>query len=161
MLMDNAAKGIKSAILNIDKVVEMVVNKFYIHNMMYNPDPFIKGDFKVVSKGAMGMLAKEQIQVRRNEFLAATNNPVDLQIIGVEGRAYLLRELAKGLNMDTDKLVPTVDAMRFKKEQIEAAMAAMQQQNQPQQIAGPAPADAQGNPPPEQTNLVQPQQAIQ
>lgn len=160
MLMDNAAKGIKSAILNIDKVVEMVVNKFYIHNMMYNPDPFIKGDFKVISKGAMGMLAKEQIQVRRNEFLAATNNPVDLQIIGVEGRAYLLRELAKGLNMDTDKLVPTVDAMRFKKEQIEQAMATLQQQQQPQ-LAAPAPADMAGNPPPEQTNLVQPQQAIQ
>lgn len=160
MLMDNAAKGIKSAIMNIDKVVEMVVKKFYIHNMMYNPDPFIKGDFKVVSRGAMGMLAKEQIQVRRNEFLAATNNPVDLQIIGVEGRAYLLRELANGLNMDTDKLVPTVDAMRFKKEQIEQAMAVMQQQQQPQ-LAAPAPADAQGNPPPEQMNLVQPQQAIQ
>lgn len=160
MLMDNAAKGIKSAILNIDKIVEMVVKKFYIHNMMYNPDPFIKGDFKVISRGAMGMLAKEQIQVRRNEFLAATNNPVDLQIIGVEGRAYLLRELAKGLSMDTDKLVPTVEAMRFKKEQIEQAMAVMQQQQQPQ-LAAPAPADAQGNPPPEQTNLVQPQQAIQ
>jgi hypothetical protein len=160
MLMDNAAKGIKSAIMNIDKIVEMVVHKFYIHNMMYNPDPFIKGDFKVISRGAMGMLAKEQIQVRRNEFLAATNNPVDLQIIGVEGRAYLLRELANGLNMDTDKLVPTVDAMRFKKEQIEQAMATLQQQQQPQ-LAAPAPADAQGNPPPEQTNLVQPQQAIQ
>lgn len=162
MLMDNAAKGIKSAILSIDKVVEMVIKKFYVHNMMYNPDPYIKGDFRVVPKGAMGLMAKEQIQVRRNEFLAATNNPVDLQIIGSEGRAYLLRELAKGLNMDTDKLVPTVEAMKFKQQQIEQAMQALQppqgQQPQPgqQQIAAPQGA---GGPPP--VNLVQPQQAVQ
>jgi hypothetical protein len=70
MLMDNAAKGIKSAILSVDKVVEKVVHKFYIHNMMYNPDPFIKGDFRVVSRGALGLLAKEQLQIRRNRIFA-------------------------------------------------------------------------------------------
>jgi hypothetical protein len=161
MLMDNAAKGIKTAIGQVDKVVEMVVNKFYIHNMMYNPDPYIKGDFKVVPKGAMGLLAREAVQVRRNEFLAATNNPVDLQIVGPEGRAYLLRELAKGLQMDTDKLVPTTEALKFKQQQIEQAMqtlAATQQQQAGQQ-ALPAPADAAGGPPP--VNTVQPQQATQ
>ena len=160
MLMDNAAKGIKSAINEVDRVVEMVVNRFYIHNMMYNPDPYIKGDFKVVSKGAMGLLAREAIQARRNEFLASTNNPVDLQIIGVEGRAYLLREMAKGLQMDTDKLVPTVEAMKFKQEQVQAAIQATQAQQQ-QQLPAPK-ADSgmpEGGPPP--VNTVQPQQAIQ
>lgn len=145
MLMDNAAKGIKSAIVNIDKVVSKIVHRYYIHNMMYNPDPYIKGDFKVVSKGAMGLLAREQIQIRRNEFLAATANPVDMQIVGADGRAYLLRELAKGLQMDTDKLVPTVQAMRFKQEQIQQAMQTLQAQ-QPQQIAAPTPTDPAGNP---------------
>ena len=155
MLMDNAAKGIKSAIGQVDKVVQMVVNRFYIHNMMYNPDPYIKGDFKVVAKGAMGLLAQEAIQVRRNEFLASTNNPVDMQIVGVEGRAYLLREIAKGLQMDTDKLVPTVEALKFKQEQIQQAMAAMQSQQQ-QQLPAPS---GNGGPPP--VNTVQPQQATQ
>ena len=158
MLMDNAAKGIKSAVSQVDKVVEMVVKRFYIHNMMYNPDQYIKGDFKVVPRGAMGLLAKEAIQVRRNEFLAATNNPVDMQIVGPEGRAYLLRELAKGLQMDTDKLVPTVEAMRFKQQQIQQAMATLQaQQPQQGQQQLPAPDGANaGGPPP--VNTVQPQQ---
>jgi hypothetical protein len=160
MLMDNAAKGIKNAITNIDKVVEMVVEKFYVHNMMYNPDPYIKGDFKIVPKGALGLIAREQIQVRRNEFLAATNNPVDLQIIGAEGRAYLLRELAKGLQMDTDKLVPSPEMVRFKQEQIAQAMQTLQA-TQPQQIAAPQQTDAAGNTAPDQLNTVQPQQAIQ
>ena len=117
MLMDNAAKGIKTAITRIDHVVTMVVERFYIHNMLYNPDPFIKGDFRVVAKGAMGLIAKEAVQTRRNEFLAATANPVDLQIVGMEGRAYLLRELAAGLQMDTDKIVPSPEMLKFKSQQ--------------------------------------------
>jgi len=159
MLMDNAAKGIKSSIVAIDRVVEMVVKKFYIHNMMYNPDPFIKGDFRVIAKGAMGLIAKEQIQVRRNEFLAATANPVDLQIVGPEGRAYLLREVAKGLQMDTDKLVPSVEMTKFKQQQIEQAMQTLQAQ-QPQ-LAAPAPTNPAGDTAPAPMNTVQPQQAVQ
>ena len=160
MLMDNAAKGIKAAILSVDHVVTMVVNRFYVHNMMYNPDPYIKGDFKIVARGAMGLVHKEQINVRRNEFLAATSNPVDLQILGPEGRAYLLREMAKGLQMDTDKLVPTVDMMKFKQEQIQQAMQA--QQMQQQQLPAPAEAGVGGDsaPPPADMNTVQPQQGI-
>jgi len=161
MLMDNAAKGIKNAIINVDKVTEMVIERFYVHNMMYNPDPYIKGDFKVMCKGAMGLIAREQIQVRRNEFLAATANPVDLQIVGPEGRAYLLRELAKGLQMDTDKIVPAPEYMKFKQEQIQQAMSQLQAAMPQQQIAAPAATDAAGNTAPEQVNTVQPQQAIQ
>jgi len=144
--MDNAAKGIKQAISNIDKVVAGVVHRFYVHNMMYNPDPFIKGDFTIVAKGAMGLLAKEQLQVRRNEFLAATSNPVDLQIIGPEGRAYLLREVAKTLQMDTDKLVPSTEALKHQTEtaQMQQALMQMQQMQQPQQA--PQTLDAAGNP---------------
>lgn len=156
MLMDNAAKGIKNAILYVDHVTTMVVDRFYVHNMMYNPDNSIKGDFKIVARGAMGLIHKEQVQVRRNEFLAATANPVDLQILGVEGRAYLLREMATGLQMDTDKLVPTPEMLKFRKEQIEAAMAQQQQQ----QLAAPAEEGVPGGPPPMDTNTVQPQQEI-
>ncbi|CAB4196272.1 hypothetical protein UFOVP1298_75 [uncultured Caudovirales phage] len=158
MLMDNAAKGIKAAILSIDHVVSMVVSRFYVHNMMYNPDPYIKGDFRVISTGAMGLVHKEQIQVRRNEFLAATANPVDLQIVGPQGRAYLLRELAKGLQMDTDKLVPSQEVLKFRQGQIEQAM--QSQIPGQQQLPAPAEAGPPGAPPPAPINTVQPQQEI-
>lgn len=146
MLMDNAAKGIKQAIANIDKVVAGVVHRFYVHNMMYNPDPFIKGDFTIVAKGAMGLIAKEQLQVRRNEFLAATSNPVDLQIVGVDGRAYLLREVAKTLQMDTDKIVPSPEMLKQKAESaaMQQAMAQMQMSQQAPQA--PQTLDPAGNP---------------
>ena len=78
------------------------------------------------------LIAKEQTQMRRNEFLAATGNPVDLQIVGQEGRAYLLREVAKGLRMDTDKIVKSPEVLKYDKDKIEQAMMAQMQQQQPQ-----------------------------
>jgi hypothetical protein len=126
MLMDNAAKGIKLAITRIDHVVTMVVDRYYVHNMLYSMDNFIKGDMKVVSKGALGLIAKEAIQQRRNEFLQAVTNPVDVSIIGPEGRSYLLREMAEGLQMDTDKIIPAPEMIKFKAEQ--AAVQQAQQQ---------------------------------
>lgn len=139
MLMDNAAKGIKQAISAIDVVIAGMVSRFYVHNMMFHPDNYVKGDFKVVAKGAMGLIQREQLAIRRNEFLAATANPVDLQILGPEGRAYLLRENAKSLQMDTDKLVPTVQMMKFKQDQA-------QQMQQMQQLPAPQTTDPAGNP---------------
>lgn len=144
MLMDNAAKGIKAAITSIDTVVSSLVERLYIHNMIYDSDASCKGDFKVIARGAMGLVAKEQLQVRRNEFLQATANPIDLQIIGPTGRAYLLRETAKTLQMDTDKLVPTTEQIAFRQEQ--AAQAQMMQMQQMQQQQAPATLDAAGNP---------------
>jgi len=131
MLMDNAAKGIKAAIATVDRAISGIVSRLYVHNMMYDEDTFTKGDFRVVAKGASGMIAREQLQLRRNEFLQATGNPVDMQIIGMEGRAYLLREVARSLQMDTDKLVPDQEVIKFRQEQ----MAAMQQIMAAQQAA--------------------------
>ena len=71
-------------------------------------------------------MAREAAQVRRTEFLAATANPVDMQIMGVEGRAAVLRETAKTLQMDTDKVVPDTDTLR-QKLQTEQALAQQQQ----------------------------------
>ena len=157
MLMDNASKGIKQAVSNIDKIVSGIVQRLYVHNMMYDSDPYIKGDFKVVAKGVIGLIHKEALQMRRNEFLQATANPVDLQIVGQEGRAYILREVARGLQMDTSKIVPDDNSLQEQRIQTLAQGMAQQmvqqfmqqaQAQQPQQIAAPAPeAPAPAEPP--------------
>lgn len=146
MLMDNAAKGIKQAIASIDRVVSGGVNRLYIHNMMYDPDIYIKGDYNVVAKGALGLVAKEQLQLRRNEFLQATANPVDLQIVGMEGRAHLLREVAASLQMDTDKIIKEPERLKFDAEKAAAVAQQMQAQQQMQQPEAPVGMDAAGNP---------------
>lgn len=139
MLMDNASKGIKQAISNIDRIVSGTVHRLYLHNMMYDDDPYIKGDYNIHARGAIGLIHKEQLQIRRNEFLAATANPVDLQILGTQGRAALLRELARGLQMDVDKLVPNEESIEDREIQTKAQAMAQQmlaqlQQAQPQQM---------------------------
>ncbi len=114
MLMDNAAKGIKAAIRNVDSAMSGVVHMLYIHNMLYHPDPFIKGDFKVSPRGALGVLVKESLRQARDLFMEKTANPIDLQIMGMEGRAYLLREQAQDLQLNTDKIIPSTEVLQHR-----------------------------------------------
>lgn len=127
MLMGNASKSIKQVISNIDiGVITPLLERLYDHNMQFSDDPDLKGDVHIIARGATSLVAKDTAQVRRNEFLMATANPVDMQIVGVEGRAAVLRETAKNLDMDVDKIVPPLNKLR----QQLAAQAMMQQQAQ-------------------------------
>jgi hypothetical protein len=56
---------------------------------------------------------KEAVQARRNEFLGLTANPIDTQIMGPQGRAALLREAAKGLDIDPAQIVPPLTQERL------------------------------------------------
>jgi len=138
MLMGNAGKAIKQVVANIDiGVVTPMLERLYDHNMQYSDDPELKGDVQIVARGASSLVNKETAQLRRNEFLAATANPIDMQIVGVEGRAAILRETAKNLDMDIDKVVPPMGKLQQKL----AAMQMMQTQQQgtppkPQQMGG-------------------------
>ena len=130
MLMENAAKGIKTAILALDTGIGETLTRLYNHLMIYDKDPSIKADAQVVATGVVATLMKDQIHARRSEFLAATLNSVDTQIVTPERRAYLLREQAKTLNVDVDKVVPDEDQMK----QQMAQMQQMQQMAQAQQM---------------------------
>ncbi|MFP3670459.1 hypothetical protein SB717_35820, partial [Priestia sp. SIMBA_032] len=88
MLMESANKGIKDAIRHIDRgVVRRVIEALWLFNMRYSDDNAIKGDCKVVARGANAMLQREQTLNARTQFLSFTNNPTDMQILGLEGRA--------------------------------------------------------------------------
>lgn len=112
MLMNSAAKGMKQVISNMDSgIFSPIVEMTYQWNMMYDPDPSIKGDAQVVARGASALIQREQLQMRRNEFLQTTANPIDLSITGKEGRARILREVAKTLDLPAN-IVPTDDQLR-------------------------------------------------
>lgn len=114
MLMDAANKGLKGVVSNVDTVLKAVLEKLYAHNMMYDPDSTLKGDAQVEARGAVGLMQLETLQLRRNEFLNITANPFDMQIVGLEGRAEVLRETAKGLELDTGRVVPSREALAAK-----------------------------------------------
>lgn len=111
MLMNSASRGIKSAVSQIDLyITRKVVEKYYYFNMIEDDDPMIKGDVSVVARGATALLVKEQAHAQRLEFMQLTSNPMDMQIIGEEGRAKMLREHSKVLDMPN--LIPDDDEFK-------------------------------------------------
>ena len=111
MLLSSAAKGIKSAIGSFDRgITQPALEHQYFYNMMTSNDPGVKGDSQVVARGAKELLLRDLAAARRNEFLAMTANPIDMSIIGKEGRADMLRHTAKDYNMDG--VVPGRDRVR-------------------------------------------------
>jgi hypothetical protein len=135
MLMGAAGKGIRQVVMHIDSdVVKPIVMRQFVYNMRYDEDESIKGDVEVIAKGAINLAVKETVNIRRIEFLNATANPVDLEIIGKDGRAAILREVAKGLQMSVDEVVPSREKTGYQ-ERIQAramAVAAQQQAQAPQ-----------------------------
>lgn len=145
MLMSNAGKAIKQVVANIDdNVISPVVERLYYYNMRYGTDPDLKGDVNIVARGAVSLIVKEQAQVRQNQFLQiALTSPAAQQIIGVEGIAELLRQGAKTLDMNPDRIVPPVEII--KQRMAQAQQAALIQQQQLAQATGQV--EAGGTPP--------------
>ena len=113
MLMTSAAKGIKRVIMGLDKnIFRTVVERQFDWNMEFVDDDAIKGDVNIVTTGAVAVMVKEQMAQRRMEFLNATNNPVDLELVGAENRANVLREVARSLEIAGSKAVKDPDEIR-------------------------------------------------
>lgn len=107
MLLNAANKGLKGVVSNMDATtLSPMLNKLYTLNMLFDEDDSIKGDAMATAKGAVSLMQLETLQLRRNEFLAATNNETDMAIIGPDGRKAVLREVAKGLEMDINEVIP-------------------------------------------------------
>ncbi|NCC51634.1 MAG: hypothetical protein EOM20_10505 [Spartobacteria bacterium] len=127
MLMDSAAKGIREIVSNIssDVIIPRVEDQ-YTWNMLYNPDEGIKGDCQVVVRGPLAVIAKHQAQISAGNLLAETNNPIDMSIIGVDGRAKLLRKRVKLLDFADDDVVPPQDVIEKRLQQQALAQAQAQ-----------------------------------
>ena len=125
MLMENAAKGIKHAILALDGGINEMLQRLFESLMLFDPDPSIKGDMKIVPRGIVATMIKEGVEERRMQFLQATTNPIDAQIMGPAGRGAVLREVAKRLEMDTDDVVPESEEINAR-QQLQQLLAAMQ-----------------------------------
>ena len=142
MLMGSAGKGIRQVVMHIDNdVIKPIVHRQFVYNMRYDEDESIKGDAEVIARGAVNLAVKETTNIRRVEFLNATGNEIDMQIMGPEGRAAILREIAKGLQMPVDEIIPSREKLAYKTKLQIAAEAA-----QPQQPSAPQALDAAGNP---------------
>lgn len=133
MLMNNAGKGIKQVIANIDvNVTTLLIDRLWFYNMKYGTDPALKGDIKVRARGANMLVVKETQQQRLNEFMQLMlNNQYVSQIVGEEALVDIIRETAKGLGI-ADKLPPpeVIRARLYTAQQSAAQQMQAQQQFQ-------------------------------
>ena len=125
MLINNAAKSLKHVVSNVDQdVINPMLERIYQHNLRYNPDPDMVGDVRVVARGAMSLVSREAAAVRRNEFLQVVlSSPLAQQIVGLPGAAELLRENARLLDVNPDRIVPAREELLA---QLQAQAAMMQ-----------------------------------
>lgn len=144
LLLNSVAKGIKEVVMQIDLgVIVPAIEQLYTFNMLYDQDPSIKGDAKVRARGATALIAKDQQSQRREQFLAQTANPIDMSIIGLEGRAVVLREQAKALDLP-DAIVPEAHELRERQQnqppppEVELAKAKLEIEAQKVEQAGQA-----------------------
>lgn len=149
MLMGNAAKGIKAVLSAIDfNIIEPSIYELYIHNMMFDPNPLIKGDLKVVARGLDSLVEREATQVRIIEMMGMlSGNEIYLKIVGIEGIAKLLRIVFKTMHIPGENIVPSEDEMKEKAFEIMQQMEAQNQtSSQGQNAKKPMNLDSAGNP---------------
>jgi hypothetical protein len=146
MLMGSAGKGIRQVVMHIDNdVIRPIVHRQFVYNMRYDEDESIKGDAEIIARGATNLAVKETVNVRRVEFLNATANEMDMGIMGPEGRAAILREVAKGLQMPVDEIIPSREHMSMRNRQMAQLEATQPQQPEEAQVLDPAGNPAGGN----------------
>jgi hypothetical protein len=129
MLMSNSAKSIKRVILEIDRYIfKPLIERVYDHNMLYCPDEGVKGDMVVETRGAVSLMVKETMAERRMSFLQSTMNPTDLKLMGLSGRAKVLREASKTLELGGEEIVLDQIEIERQLEQEQRQQAALAQQ---------------------------------
>lgn len=101
MLMGAAAKGVRRAITEIDvHVLAETTYDAFIHNMLHNPDPQIKGDCNIVPRGSNALLIKESMQQGRMQALQLLgSSPMYQSIVGMKHIAEILGAYLKGLHL--------------------------------------------------------------
>lgn len=107
LLYGGALKGIKNVIINMDRDgIEPLITQFWAFNMLYDPDPTIKADAKVVAKGAEGLLQKEAAQARSIEMLQVLTPYAQQGIIPQAALIQLLSQWLADQGFDLSQYMP-------------------------------------------------------
>jgi hypothetical protein len=113
MLMDNASKVMQNVAANVDDdILAPCIEQLYEMVMLSDVGPQLKGDETIVVKGVTVAVQKETDRMRKLEFLQMTANPMDMQIMGLPGRAAVLEDVAEELGIKGKKVVPSPEELQ-------------------------------------------------
>lgn len=112
MLMGNASKILQTVAANIDRdVFEPLLSSLFDMIMLTDRSGMLTGEESVQVMGVSVAVQRETQRARQLEFLTATANPIDAQIVGPKGRAKVLRAVAQGIGIDGESIVPSEDEL--------------------------------------------------
>ena len=136
MLMNAASGGVKNVIKNVDDYLLRPLGEgLFQFNMQFDFDKSIKGDLEVKARGTESLMANEVRSQRLMQFLQIASSPALAPFAKFQ---YIIREIAKSLELDPDKVTNNMDEAATQAELMKGF-----QQEQPQQEGGaPAGADA-------------------
>jgi hypothetical protein len=104
-LQGNVARLVKHIAGNVDvHILAPVLKLLYDMRMLDPADTMFEGDETIRPLGVQAAQKAETERMRALEFLGVTNNPVDAQLMGPEGRIHLLKEVATNLGFDHSAL---------------------------------------------------------
>jgi hypothetical protein len=137
MLMNNASKVLQNVAASIDHdVVKPLLQDLYDMILLTDQSGIFRGDESIVVRGVSIAMQRETDRARRLEFLQMTANPIDMGIVGPDGRAKVLRSIADDLGMDGEEIVPN-EAELTQRLSIAAQTAMQGQQPEANQVPGP------------------------
>jgi hypothetical protein len=131
--MGNASKILQTVAANIDRdVINPLLTSLYDMVMLTDTSGTFKGDESIRVRGVDVAVQRETSRMRQMELLQITANPIDMQIMGPEGRAKLLRGVSEEVGITG--IVPTEEELMAKLKQEQQAQAAMMAAQQEQEL---------------------------
>ncbi len=110
MLMGNASKILQTVSANVDRdVVEPSMQQLQDMLLLTDTSGLLTGDERLTVQGVNVAIQRETLRQRQIEYLTATNNPTDLKIMGIKGRATVLRSVSNTIGMPGEEIVPDED----------------------------------------------------
>jgi hypothetical protein len=129
MLMGNASKILQTVSANIDRdVFEPALLQLVDLILLTDTSGLLTGEEEVSVQGVNVAIQRETLRQRQIEFLTATINPVDQHIIGIKGRAAILRSVASTIGMTGEEIVPNEDQIEKMEKEEQAQKAQGNQQ---------------------------------
>jgi hypothetical protein len=105
--MGAASGGIKNVIKNIDDYLLRPLGEgLFRFNMQFDFDPEMRGDLEVKARGTESLMANEVRSQRLMQFLQVSSNPALAPFAKFQ---YIIREIAKSLDLDPDKVTNNMD----------------------------------------------------
>lgn len=110
MLQGNVARVVKQIAGSIDEtIIAPILQIIYDMTLLTDTTGVFRGDEKIRPLGIQAAAKQETEKMRALEMLQITANPIDMQILGMDARAMLLKEVADNLGFDQGKLGALLD----------------------------------------------------